>query len=329
MSATTFIYKTVNGVDYKLDVHLPDERTFGAESGKTLPILIHFHGGGLVFGTHPMRDSASHPHWLTDSGLEAGFVVLSPDYTLLRPHTAHEMVKDVKDLFQWISGNLSNKIKSHVIDAERIVVSGSSAGGYLAYLASIHASPKPKAFVSLYSLGGNLLLDNYVVPKTKAFITGAPFITDPSPYLPLINTKYDAGAPPTVAVPYNDSSNPRLMYYCWVLQSATMLEVITGVSGISAKLAALPLDDRAEAVPKEARSLFPSLASPSSFPPTLFIHGSDDTSISIKESQTAHELLKKGGIETEFVETSGGEHGYFEHPGLQKVVPFMLKYANV
>ncbi len=70
----------------------------------------------------------------SDHAIDAGFVFVSPDYTLLSPHTGHDMLADVKDLVSWIDTHLAAEIKSYVVDTKSIVVSGSSAGGYLAYL---------------------------------------------------------------------------------------------------------------------------------------------------------------------------------------------------
>lgn len=53
---------------------------------------------------------------------------------------------------------LSAGDQKHKIDENRIVVGGSCAGGYLAYLSAMHASPKPKGVFRVYSASGNLLV---------------------------------------------------------------------------------------------------------------------------------------------------------------------------
>lgn len=73
-----------------------------------------------------------------------GWSFLSPDYRLLIPTTAKDIVDDVVKLFEYISTNLPQ------IDASRIAVGGSSGGGYVARLAAIYAKPAPKALYSLY-----------------------------------------------------------------------------------------------------------------------------------------------------------------------------------
>lgn len=100
--------------------------------------------------------------------ISSGHAFISADYRLLPPATGHDIVEDIKDLFAFLKDPLlsftmpfrpvdeQSKFK---IDPESIVVSGSSAGGFCAYLAAINCiSPKPKAILSLYGMGGDLLV---------------------------------------------------------------------------------------------------------------------------------------------------------------------------
>lgn len=80
------------------------------------------------------------------------------------------MLADIKDLFSWMSEKLNpllaNAASQHLVDAEKVVVTGSSAGGYLAYLSAVHALPRPKAIGTIYGMGGDLLSNFYLQPKT-------------------------------------------------------------------------------------------------------------------------------------------------------------------
>ena len=100
--------------------------------------------------------------------ISSGHAFISADYCLLPPATGHDIVKDIQDLFAFLKdpllsftmpskpGDEQSKFK---VDPESIVVSGSSAGGFCAYLAAINCvSPKPKAILSLYGMGGDLLV---------------------------------------------------------------------------------------------------------------------------------------------------------------------------
>jgi acetyl esterase/lipase len=76
---------------------------------------------------------------------------------------------DIKDLFVFLSHDLNSSLdtafesgssrcpKFHV-DGNAMAVAGSSAGGLCAYLAAMHAKPKPKAVVCMYAMGGHFLV---------------------------------------------------------------------------------------------------------------------------------------------------------------------------
>ena len=63
-------------------------------------------------------------------------------------------------------------------------------------------------------------------------------------------------------------------------------------------------------IPDQHRVLFPQLGVTSSWPPTLFLHGTADTAIPIHESRLMHSLIKDSGVPTELVEFEGLEHSF-------------------
>lgn len=103
---------------------------------------------------------------LSDRISAAGCAFISADYRLIPPSTGHEVLQDVKDVFRFVSGELNhllyqddqNPSQILQIDANAIAVAGTSAGGLCAYLAAVHATPKPKAVLSMYGMGGDLLV---------------------------------------------------------------------------------------------------------------------------------------------------------------------------
>ena len=86
----------------------------------------------------------------------------SADYTLLCPASGHDVLDDIKDLFTYLSTDLNLDLAAsgceRRVDASSIIVAGSSAGGLCAYLAALHATPKPKGVLSLYGMGGDFLV---------------------------------------------------------------------------------------------------------------------------------------------------------------------------
>ena len=97
----------------------------------------------------------------------AGYAFVSADYQLMPPATGHDILKDIRDLWAFVTSGreiifpMSDKDPPlrFKIDADGIVIAGSSAGGLCAYLAAMHCdSPRPKAVVSTYGMGGNFLV---------------------------------------------------------------------------------------------------------------------------------------------------------------------------
>ena len=91
-------------------------------------------------------------------------IFISADYRLLPPATGHDILADIKDLFAFIDRDVNSLIQScqakyaFEIDSSALAVAGSSSGALCAYLAAMHALPQPKAVVSLYGMGGDMLV---------------------------------------------------------------------------------------------------------------------------------------------------------------------------
>lgn len=75
------------------------------------------------------------------------------------PASGHDILEDIHDLFRFFVEDLDNHLHSHCkADSSRIIVAGSSAGGFCAYMAALHAKPKPIAVLSMYGMGGDVLV---------------------------------------------------------------------------------------------------------------------------------------------------------------------------
>ncbi|ORY53990.1 Alpha/Beta hydrolase protein [Leucosporidium creatinivorum] len=349
----TYVYKTVGDVSLTVDVHLPDITKYGvvaalsrqimlqaagkASSNATpdhsLPVLVFWHGGGLVGGNR----EGWLPRWLFKDALDAGFAVISPDYTLLTPRTAHDTLEDVKDLFSWIQDKLNPLLagagSQHLINTSKVAVSGASAGGYLAYLSATQVLPRPKALASIYAMGGDYLTEHYFKPKTAPFSNNQPLIEDSSIFNSITN------APPStriVRTGVDHEKEPRLRYFSWLLQEGTFLDVLTGEPGLSKQLLTLPAEERQAAIPTISADLFPQLApSTSDFPPMISVHGTGDEAVLVEESRAFAEQVRKVGVDVELIELEGANHAFDlgyksskEHAGLEKVVPFLLKHLQ-
>ncbi|PIL22455.1 hypothetical protein GSI_15143 [Ganoderma sinense ZZ0214-1] len=268
-------------------------------------------------------------------------VFISADYRLLPPATGHDILADIKDLFAFIDRDVNVLVRgckgtrAFEIDSSALAVAGSSAGALCAYLASMHASPRPKAVLSLYGMGGDMLTWQYLTTKTTPFFRGREML-DPVEFsdflypqcqhlLPTSDSPL-AYHPPTYHIP-GYPANPRQLLGRLYLQLGTFLDYYTGahepsLSGslqeILAKSGRLSQRsdiedtnaDYAAHVPAEHRPLFPQFNVNAQFPSTLLIHGSADTAVFIRESQAIHAQLKSSGVRSELKIVEGKEHNF-------------------
>ncbi|KAM3419470.1 hypothetical protein BST61_g5396 [Cercospora zeina] len=141
----TIVYKTVGELQIPLDIYLP-----AAQSSK-LPILLWYHGGGLL-------------------------QVISADYRFAPQVGVADIVQDVQDGVRFIRTELASHLENpNAIDPTRLAVSGSSAGGYLALLSGLYIDPKPNVILPIYPMS---TLISSVTISTDPLGT---FFTNPQP----------------------------------------------------------------------------------------------------------------------------------------------------
>jgi acetyl esterase/lipase len=127
--AETFIYHQVASEPMRLFVFKP--KAWHAADRR--PAWVHFFGGGFVRGT-PLQSAA----W-GRTAAKLGMVGVAVDYRVNTRHgtDASACVADARAALHWVqvhAGELG-------IDPQRVVVSGSSAGGHLALWTAISETP--------------------------------------------------------------------------------------------------------------------------------------------------------------------------------------------
>jgi acetyl esterase/lipase len=128
----TITYRTVDGLELTYDLYLPQR---AAKSPNGHPIVIWFHGGGLLQGSK--INLPTHFKQLAEQEHDEPIAVLTPDYRLAPQVSLPDILQDIDALLAHVR---SDAFSRNGIDVDRIALSGGSAGGYLALIAGLTAS---------------------------------------------------------------------------------------------------------------------------------------------------------------------------------------------
>lgn len=179
----TLTYKHVAGRELRVDVFRPAD----APPPGGRPAIAFFHGGGWVFGDRAEFHAACRRY------AALGFVTLTFDYRLSikpdgsYPHpdiTLVESVKDARSAIRWLRARAA----ALGVDPHKVVVSGQSAGGELAWSTALcdsldeagddlAVSPRPDALV-LYSGNYNTMevwADLIMGPRRREIWSVSPY----------------------------------------------------------------------------------------------------------------------------------------------------------
>ncbi|KAM0750108.1 alpha/beta-hydrolase [Meredithblackwellia eburnea MCA 4105] len=274
---STYTFKTVGSLQIEADVFLPQD-----ESKKDLPILLWFHGGGLLMS---MRKGIG-PH-LRRAASKYGLCVVSADYRLAPQMSVPSIIEDVRDAAVWTRGELPKLLGEGKVDVDRLVVSGGSAGGYLALMAGspkLGISPPPKAIIAVYPItnpfGPFFQTPQRPVPATPggeciSHESMAPHI---NPDGPVLN-----GYGP---VPFPPPPGDRGLLYLYMVQEGILEKLL---------FAKAP-----EGTVKEDYNTTSFITK--DFPPTYVFHGAVDNRVGIEQSYALVKALKSAGVPYEFDE---------------------------
>jgi acetyl esterase len=105
-------------------------RVYWPETGRRLPVLVYFHGGGWVIGNLDQVDAQCRA---LANGAQC--IVVNVDYRLAPEHKFPAAVDDAYAAVQYVAGHAAE----FDADAGRIAVGGDSAGGNLATVACLMA----------------------------------------------------------------------------------------------------------------------------------------------------------------------------------------------
>lgn len=120
----------------EMDVYVPKD----ASATAPLPVVVWWHGGGLLQGNK--ENLPPHLRRLPNAGVNGeGVIVVSPNYRLAPQAAILDILADADAAVAYVRTKLNDKLAAlgHAarVDPTRLVLSGGSAGGYLALMAGL------------------------------------------------------------------------------------------------------------------------------------------------------------------------------------------------
>ena len=269
ITVSTYTYKKVDGLEIKADVHRAADRALR-------PVVVWIHGGALINGHR-----AGINNRVKNMLLGAGYVVVSIDYRLAPETRLPYIIEDLEDAFQWLRAEGPKRFRA---DTGKVGVMGGSAGGYLALTSGFRVAPRPAVVVAFWGYG-DLIGDWYSTPSPHARHHRIQMSEEEA-------RRQVSG--PAVSDARDRKGNGGA-FYQFCRQRGIWPEEVSG------------WDPRTEA--DNFIPYMPVRNVTKDYPPTMLIHGTEDTDVPYQQSVMMAEQFKKHGVEHELVSVAGGEHG--------------------
>lgn len=260
------------------------------------PAIVHIHGGALINGS---RQKFRLDH--VARYIEAGYTVISIDYRLAPESKLAEIIEDLKDAFDWVYTSGPALLG---IDPQRTAVVGHSAGGYLALMAGCTVQPRPAAIVAFYGYG-DIVGDWY--SKPDPFYCRLPLITEAEAGWGTIGLICTA--------PYPGRGKQHFYLYC--RQHGIWPQAVSGHD---------PATEPEFFVP-----YCPVQNVTTDYPPTLLLHGDQDTDVPYQQSVLMAETLAQQNVTHELVTMQGYDHGFdgdMDDPAVQEAFAKLLAFLD-
>ncbi len=272
LEKTTIAYREVDGHEILADVYRPKDNS-------VRPVIVYIHGGALIMGN---REEVGYDTGILSLAEQNAYAVVSIDYRLAPETKLPAIISDIEAAFTWLENAGAKRFH---IDPERMVVVGGSAGGYLTLVTGYRVNPKPKALVALYGYGE----------------LNADWYTRPNPYPNYNMDEYsrEEALKQTDGIVISDGEQRRgdgEYIYMYYRQNGLWPQEVSGFD--PATLA------------KDIELYEPVKNITRSYPPTLLIHGTQDTDVPFEESVKMSEQFQTHGVPFILRAIDKGEHGF-------------------
>jgi acetyl esterase/lipase len=267
----TYTFKTAGDVKIQADVYRADDKT-------VRPVLVWIHGGALITGNRK-----SVPTNLLDLARDEGYAVASLDYRLAPEVKLPEIVADVTDAFRWLRGDGAKACR---LDPHRVVVTGGSAGGYMTLMTGVAVTPRPKALVAYWGYGD---VDGDWYTKPSDFYRKQVPLIDKADAFKAVGGKVITGSEDGVDM------KARGRFYHYLRQNGLWTREVTGFD---------PATDRTK-----LDRYCPVRNVSAEYPPTLLVHGTEDTDVPYQMSVDMAKELARHKVPHELVTVKGAGHG--------------------
>ncbi|RLD31018.1 MAG: alpha/beta hydrolase [Bacteroidetes bacterium] len=237
------------------------------------PVVVRIHGGALIMG---------HREWENDTLclklLEEGYAIVSVDYRLAPETKLPAIIEDLEDVFDWIR---EEGPELFLVDTGKIAVTGGSAGGYLTLTSGFRVEPRPTVMVAFFGYG-DLIGDWYSTPSKH----------HPSEISEKEAWEQVSGPPISDS---RDRKGKGGAFYMYCRKHGLWPKAVSGWDPFT-----------------EADKFYPYMPVKNvtrDYPPTMLIHGTNDTDVPYEQSVMMAEEFKKHNVGHELVTIPGAEHG--------------------
>ncbi|KAL2012300.1 hypothetical protein VTN00DRAFT_5018 [Thermoascus crustaceus] len=293
----TYTYKNVQGKALQLDVYTVDPRPSGPQ-----PAVLYFHGGYLITG-----DRKHIPRWLVQATLKRRWTLISADYRVLPESTGLELVEDLGDAYTFVSRTLNVEIPG-LVDTSRLVIAGSSGGGYCAVQGGTRfRDPVPKAILAIYPMGD---------PTSRIWTTKGGRDMNVSPaeaaeiraeidqILRSKEISFGQTFPPDGDL---ENKHPRWRLVRYIVQEGLYVDYLTAVKGLGTAIATRGKT----AIPEHVRSLFPTdFTVTKDLPPLIVTHGTVDRSVPVQDGEALVQKCREVGLPVAYFRVEGRDHDF-------------------